>query len=74
MLPQFSQNRSATLKKAAKKAAKNFSLLRPIFYVVSKKVIFTTVGNLDWPKNAFEVFSVYTMKPLATLTIVQAQQ
>ena len=66
ILPSFSQNRSATLKKAAKMAA-----TRPIFYAVFKKLIFTTVGNIYWPKKGFKVLSVYTLQPLATFTTVQ---
>ena len=51
-----------------------FRLIKPIFYVVSKKVTSTAVGIIYWSKNDFEVLSISTLHchpPLATFTIVQ---
>ena len=61
IMPYFSQTRSAYLKKAAKKISAKlifFSVIRPIFYVVSKKVIFTTVRSIHLPKHGFKVSSL----------------
>ena len=53
-----------------------FRLIRPIFHVVSKKVIFTAVGIIYLSKNGFKVLSISTLHcsppKLATFTTVQS--
>ena len=59
-MPLLSQNTSAYFKNGTKKLAAKiifFSPIRTIFYVVSEKVIFTTVRNIYKPKNGFEIAS-----------------
>ena len=45
-----------------------FRLIRPTFYVVSKKVIFTSVRYIHWSKNAFKMHSAYTLTTNTTTT------
>ena len=63
----LSKQRSYFFKKKLRKnqqQKKNFfSLIGPIFDVVSKKVIYTTVINIYRPKNGLKVVSVYTLSP-----------
>ena len=63
-------------KKSCEKTAAKIlflQLIRPTFYVVSKKVIFTTVKYIHWPKIELEAPSVLSLLPGQWLTTVVQQ-
>ena len=64
ILPLFNQNMRGNEKSSEKNGSKKnfFWPSRPIFYVVSKKVIFTTVTNIQYPENNLKVPSVSVLQ------------